>query len=889
MHIHPSVDSFLNHVSSGCLVLTPNQRLARSLSQSYDQSKMGHGPAVWRGARFLSIRLWLSELCVASQLRGLGEYSNLMTLSQIQDQRLWRMAVTSSPSIEELMSSEAIATLSSEAWKWLRQYHCPLDSIDGDTAELKLLKTVIAQYKLLCSQNNSVDEVDAIQEVLNHLGMLSDLIPSQVLSIGFDELGPIEKTLFEHLKELPCSFKQHEIQVESKVQRQAFGHWEQELEYVACWAAGLLQGDTGLKVGVVVPDLADKRAAVERIFDKVFEPQKISLNETRHSPLYTISAGQPLVQMPLIASAFDLLGLNRQTIDRALLTKLAYSRFWDGASDFALMQQLVRELKQDFIRVPIAELRARLADKKERGHLLLDGLAKFERYRLESSNKKKTFFEWAEVFTLQLQCLGWPGPSELDTYEYQQLSQWPQLTQQISSLDEVSEKVTFEEAFETLKRSAYVPFHAQSADSPLQILGTLEAAGQIYDQLWVVGLDARVWPEPIKPNPLLPLHFQKHAGMPRSSNDRELVIAKNLTERFAHSAAMVVFSHCTSDGDQPLVVSPLIASYPIAEWAGEQVDVKQDFVRNVKREQLEFFQDDCAPPVHISADVKGGVKAIKEQAACPFRAFARMRLFAENTNVLEEGVSALLRGNLLHKALEFLWNRVRTQEALLSFSEQEVRSIVNESIKAAWSALPEAKRLGDQFRQIESDRNESLLMHWLELEKQREPFSVEDTENEASLTLAGLPLRFRFDRIDRVSPDGDLFVIDYKSGEVDIKRWLDERPEEPQVPLYCLALRDKRLVGAGFAQINRRETALKGIAERVEYAPGITLPEDLSSVEGSLTWEGLITQWDRVLQTLAMDYLSGRAEVDPKATSTCAYCDLASLCRIADQRKGAFK
>ena len=70
---------------------------------------------------------------------------------------------------------------------------------------------------------------------------------------------------------------------------------------------------------------------------------------------------------------------------------------------------------------------------------------------------------------------------------------------------------------------------------------------------------------------------------------------------------------------------------------------------------------------------------------------------------------------------------------------------------------------------LEETRLIRLVTEWLLYERGRVPFNVLDTEQKTSVSVAGLPLRVRLDRIDRLI-DGSLLVIDYKSGDVSPRR-----------------------------------------------------------------------------------------------------------------------
>jgi len=67
-------------------------------------------------------------------------------------------------------------------------------------------------------------------------------------------------------------------------------------------------------------------------------------------------------------------------------------------------------------------------------------------------------------------------------------------------------------------------------------------------------------------------------------------------------------------------------------------------------------------------------------------------------------------------------------------------------------------------------------------------------------------------------PDGRQIIFDYKTGKVKAGGWDGDRPDEPQLPLYC-ATSDQPIAGAVFALIQVGELEFKGLAD-----PGIAPP-----------------------------------------------------------------
>src|SRR5439155_11165770 len=80
------------------------------------------------------------------------------------------------------------------------------------------------------------------------------------------------------------------------------------------------------------------------------------------------------------------------------------------------------------------------------------------------------------------------------------------------------------------------------------------------DALWVAGLAAERWPPAPRPNPLLPLTWQRERNVPRSTAARELAYAQALTREWARGAPEVVFSFAAIADDHPRTVSSLVAS-----------------------------------------------------------------------------------------------------------------------------------------------------------------------------------------------------------------------------------------------------------------------------------------------------------------------------------------
>lgn len=270
---------------------------------------------------------------------------------------------------------------------------------------------------------------------------------------------------------------------------------------------------------------------------------------------------------------------------------------------------------------------------------------------------------------------------------------------------------------------------------------------------------------------------------------------------------------------------------------------------------------------------------IRDQAACPFRAFTHHRLQAESLPEIEPGLSAAERGSIVHQCLARIWRRLGEQSRLLRTSPQELSALITGEVNVVLSKLMVADhaRFRRQFVDLERRRLVALIEEWLETERSRAPFQVVASEQETTFTAAGIEFLLRADRVDRCA-DGSVIVIDYKTGRsASVNQWFDDRPDDPQLPVYLLSVREP-VDALAFAQVRRGQCVLKGLGA-VAVAPGIKTFVDSSYSDG-LDWDGQRCRWRTIIQKLVTAIRDGEAAVDPKSPNQCRYCDVFAVCRV---------
>jgi len=229
----------------------------------------------------------------------------------------------------------------------------------------------------------------------------------------------------------------------------------------------------------------------------------------------------------------------------------------------------------------------------------------------------------------------------------------------------------------------------------------------------------------------------------------------------------------------------------------------------------------------------------------------------------------------VHKALELIWRELRSHARLLEMKEDDLQRLVVRSVSAAMAGLPAA--VG---RTVEQRRLERLLMEWLAIEKKRDPFVVREPEQERLARVGSLQIKIRGDRVDQL-PDGRVVILDYKTGAPKADVWDTDRPDEPQIPLYC-ATSELPAAGAALVAIRTGELGFRGLLES-----GVSMPafKEMKMFE-TVPFGQQIQRWKQAIEHLAENYQAGRAEVDPKEKAACEHCSLWALCRIRESENG---
>ena len=893
--------------AAGIAVVTPNQRLSAALLRDFDLHQTASKRERWDAADILP----LSQFVERSYEDVL--YSELATklpilLTGAQEQALWEDVIRASESGAALLSVESAAALARDAWALAHEWRL-VARLKGYPAndDARAFADWAWRYEGITQRDRHIERARLPEVVAPLLARAALKKPRTLVAYGFDIYKPQQTEFLAALaaarvEVLSCGPERRT----ADVRRIALTSARDEISAAGKWARARLEANPRARIGIVVPNLRESRNTVRRVLAQVLEPAHALPGSGERTLPFNISAGEPLASCPLVAAAFLVLDVARGEADFLGASRLIRSPFIDGAeSEMTTRARLDAGLRKlAGARIDLRRLR-RAIDKLTATDnrygapacpRLSRSLGRLAKIDLSGARRPA---EWGRTISAVLDSIGYPGERRLDSTEYQTLKKFHEVIAGLAALDRVAERMRFEEACARLELvAAETMFQPEAPEVPVQVLGVLESAGMEFDHLWVSGLTDAVWPVPASPNPLLPVALQRAAGVPESSAALSLELDRRITQGWLGAAREVVISHPLREEDRELVPSPLVRGIPesrLEELALPAYESLRDAVRRSTHEERE--PDSRAPAVPRGLASPGGTSVFVDQAACPFRAFARHRVGAKALETPPPGPDARDRGVLVHEMLRKVWTDLKSKERLDAASERDIGAVLAAAADAAIKRLrffrPDAMRR--RFERLEGERLVKLGRAWLELEKTRPAFDVVAIEKKRAVSFGGVTVNAKLDRMDRLvssGAGGAHAILDYKTGGASVAGWLGTRPDEPQLPLYAIG-GGQDVAAVAFARVRPGEMEFRGIARREKLLPGVkTISEQRSPAAGQYrSWAELLEGWRRELQVLGREFASGEARVDPKdkrKLATCRYCDVKPFCRIYERYGAPF-
>ena len=861
------------------VTVTAGNRLARHLRMEHARAMREAGREAWEAPAILPWQAWLAGLCDAL---AMGDGDAPLLLTDSQSRALWRRVIRESGAA--LTRPSRAADLAARAWEQLHEAGLGTGDIAADgSPDVATFAEWARRYKALCGESGWLDRARLAHWLCQRLPRAGDTLPRRVALAGFDELTTAQSRLCAVLESAGVTVERVPFPERGeRVFRAGCADAASEVNAAALKARHWLEQDASARIGIVVPALESRRAAIARALEEALLPAARCAPSTSMDPPWNLSLGPMLKNVGLIADALSALGLMTGSLSWETAGRLLRSPYFAGAraerGARAAMDASLRARGARRWSLAMLERAAEGAG-ATRWRTALQRCRNF----LEEGMGRAPPGVWARRFSDWLDALGWCRGGTLASRDYQAQQAWFDLLREFAGLGAVHGAMDAGEARRGLAELASEsPFQPRSGAAPVQVLGLLETTGLAFDHLWVMGLSGDAWPRPPAPNPFLPLALQREHGMPHAGAERELAWAERVTARLVNCAPEVVLSWPGREGDAELAPSPLLPADT------SELALKSEEAWRWRESGVADSGDDRPPPPVPAGPVRGGSAMLTDQAACPFRALAARRFGADPLERPGVALDGRARGRLVHEALQAFWERTRTLDALRALDGTERDRRVAAAVGAARQRLePRLPLQPGAFWELEQGRLERLLRRWLDEEAKREPFEVAAAEERGELNLSGLTLTLRVDRRDRLA-DGRELIIDYKTGVTgnSPKAWLSERPEQPQLPSYALALSaPSRLAGLTFAHVRPRDPGFSGIVE--QDGALVRMPSGHAwgqKPERCHDMADLTGYWRVHLEGLAGDFRDGVSHTDPRHPRVCKHCNRQVLCRVREQR-----
>ena len=140
------------------VLITANQRLARSLHQRYAESRRAEGKACWATPTIMSWGAWLQSLWRERRTDAPSAIDNHVLLSAQQANLLWERVIQRSRFNQGILNLQTTAVGVAQAWALLNAWQLPLPRPADHASEDTVAFSAWAKdFKRECARLNTLD------------------------------------------------------------------------------------------------------------------------------------------------------------------------------------------------------------------------------------------------------------------------------------------------------------------------------------------------------------------------------------------------------------------------------------------------------------------------------------------------------------------------------------------------------------------------------------------------------------------------------------------------------------------------------------------------------------------------------------------------------------
>ncbi len=825
------IDGYLNLTSTG--------RLARRLRHRFRTECIQKGMQGWRPLNAVKLDDWLARVWLES-------WPEKIPASELYMINLWKELAERIPPPVPLDKDFNLYRLLDKNYGTMILSKVNPGSGPPSTPLVEWRRTISRAFKKNLDGKNFFHPSELPSYVGKAIAENIITCPDRISFLGFESPAPIEEDLFKLLENIAdVEYGGYSGRRPEYLEAITLPSPEQEVIYLAHRLIEDARSIPLHRIGVVVPDLNAYSIMIERSLKEL-----MGASPPEGTSWFNITLGIPLINSMLAKAALIPLRLMTENVSRELFLSLILSPYygcWQGKRHAIARADIIWRAR--FVESGMDNLLDSLKrdDPDILGKILCkeaEGLLKFARLNFSS---RQTASYWINAVEKLWSSLGFPVISnEKDNTDSGHLRE---IFHDLSlNLGDIAMDGHEFYSFLTHSATGKMVQIKGSEEAGIQILGLIESRGLDFDKLYVLGLDDRALPQPVRPMPLLDTSERKlvHRGTPASSYEIGLKAFSNLIS----CAPDVTLTRAEQKDSKPLSPSPFWPKNESEKYLNIWTDPGYAWARapwlRSAYEGLRIAASGGDPKIagiKRSGDtllketsLSEGISATGMETAiiCPFRflidGILKIKPLEEKMSV----ISPMERGLRIHRMVASFTSAVRGKGLDLERDREKVLSLLTECVDQVLKDVDKLPQWEVERRLLLfEDSPPGMLISWLDAETGHRREGWECIAEEADfkgLKCNGwsFPMKGRIDRID-YHKDKGLICWDYKTGTYPNQRDILERLIAPQLPVYLLALRmgnvsvvdeylkRKTPLSAGYAQIKTPAAVkmhqIKGIEE----------------------------------------------------------------------------
>ena len=811
---------------------------------------------------------------------------NFKLLNGIEEKFIWEEIIKAEKEVAKRDFTqhdiENLCQLARVANKQIEEYCVNNEDLRGNTATNRIIMDWRDKFKERCEHLKVNPLYEFIPFFIEQQKDKNIINGQSLYIIGSDTNLIIYTKLIEVLSRTNKITK-HEVvkQDKNKIKRYACRDYQEELYAVTEWIKANQKQKLNYLL-IVSPTLERFQIKLQNHIDREIQPKIFT--SVDHENIYNSSLRRPLSKEPIISAAFNLIKLNMKAeVSTEIICDLLKFNNWIDADEQKDRERLAQYISSKNIKkINLTKLMGIIRNDTKLKDLELNKLEIILNEIIKNQAlwvNKNYINEWVTITRLFLDTIKLGEINKLLTFEINNIENFYKLLHQLSLNKIFTKKIIFSEYLEKLSfyLEGFVP-GPYNDSATIDIYGFNEYPIKKYDAIWVMNMNDIYYPGNKQGNPFLSKKIQDKYHI----NDKHSlkIDLETKLKRIRNSSENITISYSKKD-DQDSVIEKTKLPNEI-EIISDEVYVDKKVLSNHDNNQ-EWIKDDTAPPLNSDlVKIRQGIKCLEAQLKCPAWAFYSFRLGAERYEFdLQDEISPMARGNFIHKALELFWKSMKHSDKLLNTLDLDLALIIDGVVgtviadhKKNYPLIPKVL--------IETERKQlkAALTNWIDVEKKRNHnFEVISTEEKHQISINRIQFNIKIDRIDLIDSNKKI-IIDYKTGETESINSLYniDSLKSLQLPIYACFSNHKNIDGVVYAKISRKKYTLNGIS-RVKLGPYVKFNDKKNPK--IRTWEELLTFWHNKINSIASDYLAGKAEVVFNEDDL-KYCKVKSILRIPD-------